>query len=46
MGLLLGVIVYIVILTSFISFERFVKNSDKSLFEQLQPNQLDEKPAN
>lgn len=46
MGLILGIIVYVVVLGGFISFGRFLKDCDTSLFEQLKTNPLNEKVVN
>lgn len=45
MEVLLGIILYVVILTGFVSFGRFLKDCDNSLFEQLKANELSEKSA-
>jgi len=45
MTLLLGIIVYVIVLGGFISFGRFLKDCDASIFEQLKKDPLSKKPV-
>ncbi|MDP1675951.1 MAG: hypothetical protein Q8L88_03725 [Bacteroidota bacterium] len=46
MGLFIGVIVYVIVLAGFVSFGRFLKDCDDSLFEQLKAAPFNGKHAN
>jgi hypothetical protein len=45
MDVIIGIIVYVVILAGFMSFGKFLKDCDETLFEQLKADHLSKKPA-
>ncbi len=42
----MGVVVYVIIVAGFISFGRFLKDCDATLFKQLKADPFTEEPAN